>query len=51
MTIPPSSRVPGRNSDLSRSGGDDGGGLGPVEEKMINREAFLGQEGLYGRKT
>ena len=50
-TIPPPDRVSGSSSDLSRSGDGDGGGSGPVEEKVINREAFSGHEHIYGQKT
>ena len=48
--IPPPGRVPGRSFDLSRSGGDDGGGSGPVEKKVFNPALFLGQGDLYGER-
>ena len=34
--------MPGRSSDLSRIGVDDGGGLGPVEEIINTVVGFLG---------
>ena len=40
-TIPPPGRVPGRSSDLSRIGVDDGGGSGPVVEKVNTVLGFL----------
>ena len=42
--------MPGSSSDLSRSG-VDGGGSGPVEEKVTNRPLFLGQGDIFRRKT